>query len=216
MTKNLKKRVLTSVLLFLLLFLSFINNYVLGYILIVTALFSILEFFGMTKIILKKYRIRKFFINSIFLFYIFYFCSAFLNFSSSLYLKILIFVILLTCVASDIGGFVFGKIFKGPKLTKISPKKTISGAIGSLIFSATSAPLLIYYLTKDFEPYVIIIGIVTSISCQTGDLFFSFLKRKASLKDTGNFLPGHGGILDRVDGILLGIPLGFLTLLMIY
>ena len=84
MTKNLKKRVLTSVLLFLLLFLSFINNYVLGYILIVTALFSILEFFGMTKIILKKYRIRKFFINSIFLFYIFYFCSAFLNFSSSL------------------------------------------------------------------------------------------------------------------------------------
>ena len=216
MTKNLKKRVLTSVLLFLLLFFSFINNYVLGYILIVTALFSILEFFGMTKIILKKYRIRKFFINSIFLFYIFYFCSAFLNFSSSLYLKILIFVILLTCVASDIGGFVFGKIFKGPKLTKISPKKTISGAIGSSIFSATSAPLLIYYLTKNFEPYVIIIGIVTSISCQAGDLFFSFLKRKSLLKDTGNFLPGHGGILDRIDGMLLGMPVGFLTLLMIY
>jgi len=216
MTKDLKKRILTSIALFLFLFFAFINNYFLGYILIVIAMFSVLEFFGMTMIILKKYKIRKFFINSIFIFYIFYFCTVFLTLSSSLYLKILIFVILLICVASDIGGFVFGKIFKGPKLTKISPRKTISGAIGSIVFSATAAILLIYYLTKNFEPYVIAVGIITSISCQIGDLFFSFLKRKSLLKDTGNFLPGHGGILDRVDGILLGMPVGFLTLLMIY
>ena len=216
MKKNLKKRIWTSIALFLFLFFSFINNYILGYVLMIIALFSILEFFGITTIILKKHKIRKFFINSIFIFYIFYFCAAFLTLSSSLYLKILIFVILLTCVASDIGGFVFGKIFKGPRLTKISPRKTIFGAIGSLIFSATTAPFLIYYLTKDFELYVIIVGLITSISCQTGDLFFSFLKRKSLLKDTGNFLPGHGGILDRVDGILLGMPLGFLTLLTIY
>ena len=78
------------------------------------------------------------------------------------------------------------------------------------------APLLIYYLTKDFEPYIVIIGLITSISCQIGDLFFSFLKRKSSLKDTGNFLPGHGGVLDRIDGILIGMPIGFLTLLIIY
>jgi phosphatidate cytidylyltransferase len=76
--------------------------------------------------------------------------------------------------------------------------------------------LLIYYFAKNLEPYVIIIGLITSISCQIGDLFFSFLKRKSSLKDTGNFLPGHGGILDRIDGMLLGIPIGFLTLLTIY
>ena len=216
MTKDLKKRILTSITLFLLLFFAFMNNYVLGYVLIIIALFSILEFLGMTMIILKKYKIIKFFVNSIFIFYIFYFCAVFLTLSFSLSLKILIFIILLTCVASDIGGFAVGKFFKGPRLTKISPKKTISGAIGSLIFSATFATLLIYYLTKNFEPYVIIIGLVTSLSCQTGDLFFSFLKRKSSLKDTGNFLPGHGGILDRIDGMLLGIPLGFLTLLTIY
>jgi len=216
MAKDLKKRILTSSALFLLLFFAFMNNYVLGYVLIIIALFSILEFLGMTMIILKKYKIRKFFINSIFIFYIFYFCAVFLTLSFSLSLKILIFIILLTCVASDIGGFVVGKFFKGPRLTKISPKKTISGAIGSLIFSATFATVLIYYLTKNFEPYVIIIGLVTSLSCQAGDLFFSFLKRKSSLKDTGNFLPGHGGILDRIDGMLLGMPLGFLTLLTIY
>ena len=216
MTKDLKKRVLTSITLLLILFFAFMNNYVLGYVLIIIAIFSILEFLGMTMIILKKYKIRKFFVNSIFIFYIFYFCAVFLTLSFSLSLKILIFIILLTCVASDIGGFVVGKFFKGPRLTKISPKKTISGAIGSLIFSAIFATLLIYYLTKNFEPYVIIIGLITSVSCQAGDLFFSFLKRKSSLKDTGNFLPGHGGILDRFDGILLGMPLGFLTLLIIY
>jgi len=216
MTKDLKKRILTSIALFVLLFFAFMNNYVLGYVLIITALFSILEFFGMTMIILKKYKIRKFFINLIFIFYIFYLCAVFLTLSFSLSLKILIFLILLTCVASDIGGFVIGKIFKGSRLTKISPKKTISGAIGSLIFSATFSTFLIYYLTKDFEPYIIIVGIMTSISCQIGDIFFSFLKRKSSLKDTGNFLPGHGGILDRVDGMLLGLPVGFLALLMIY
>jgi len=216
MTKDLKKRILTSIILLLLLFFAFMNNYVLGYVLIIIALFSILEFLGMTMIILRKYKIRKFFINLVFIFYIFYFCTVFLTLSFSLSLKILIFIILLTCVASDIGGFVVGKSFKGPRLTKISPNKTISGAIGSLIFSATFATLLIYYLTKNFEPYVIIIGLITSVGCQIGDLFFSFLKRKSSLKDTGNFLPGHGGILDRIDGMLLGIPLGFLTLLTIY
>jgi len=143
MEKNLKKRILTSIALFLLLFFSFINNYVLGYILMIIALFSVLEFFGITEIIFKKQKIKKFFINLIFIFYISYFCTLLLTLSFSLYLKILIFVILLTCVASDIGGFVFGKIFKGPRLTKISPRKTISGAIGSLILSATTAPLLI-------------------------------------------------------------------------
>jgi phosphatidate cytidylyltransferase len=125
-------------------------------------------------------------------------------------------MILLTCVASDIGGFIFGKTFKGPKLSKISPNKTISGAIGSLVFSTTFITLLTYYLTKNFELSTIILGFIISINCQLGDLFFSYLKRKSFLKDTGNFLPGHGGILDRVDGILLGLPMGFLTLSIIY
>ena len=216
MKENLKKRTFTSILLLLLLFFSFINNYLLGYVLIIFAIFSVIEFSGIMKIILKKKKFLNFFINLIFIFYIFCFSTAFLVLSSSIYLKILIFVILLTCVASDIGGFIFGKIFKGPRLSKISPKKTISGAIGSLILSITFATFLIYYFTKNFDPNIIIIGLVTSISCQAGDLFFSFLKRKSFLKDTGNFLPGHGGVLDRIDGILVGMPIGFLTLLIIY
>ena len=72
------------------------------------------------------------------------------------------------------------------------------------------------YITKNFDFYFIIVALITSISSQLGDLFFSFLKRKSSVKDTGNFLPGHGGILDRIDGILLGLPLGFLSLLLFY
>ena len=179
MSKNLKKRIITSIFLFLLLFVSFLNNFILGYVLIVVGLFSILEFLRMTEIIFNKSKIKKVFINLIFLFYIFSFCTIFLNLSSSLHLKILIFTILLTCVASDIGGFTFGKIFKGPRLSKISPKKTISGAAGSLILSAGFIFLLIFYLTKNFEPSIIIVGIVTSISCQLGDLLFSIKSKFA-------------------------------------
>ena len=216
MSKNLKKRIKTSILLLLLLFLSYINFFVLTYVLLITGVLSILEFLGITNIIFKKKKIKKFFINLIFIIYFFFFFSLFIMLSSALYLKILIFIILLSCVASDIGGLVFGKIFKGPKLSKISPNKTISGSFGSLILSTIFIVLIIYYLTQSFEPFILGVGLVTSTSCQIGDLFFSYLKRKSSLKDTGNFLPGHGGVLDRIDGMLLGLPIGLLTLLIIY
>ena len=108
------------------------------------------------------------------------------------------------------------KIFKGPKLTKISPNKTITGSLGSFVFSTGVLLFLINYLTNTIDLTIVIVGLMTSLGAQLGDLFFSYLKRKSNLKDTGNFLPGHGGILDRVDGILLGMPIGFLTLLLIY
>ena len=127
--------------------------------------------------------------------------------------KLILFSILLCCVGSDIGGFIFGKIFKGPKLTKISPNKTISGAIGSLVLSCTVLSVIFYLLTTKFYFITIIIAIVTSLSCQAGDLFVSYFKRKAKIKDTGNFFPGHGGVLDRLDGILLGIPIGILAII---
>ncbi len=216
MLENLKKRIYTSILLLSLLLLIFINNYAMIYVLIVVGLFSIIEFTKIILIIFRKNKIKQFFLNLAFIIYIFSFCSVLVIFSSFLYLKVLFFVILITCIASDIGGFVFGKTFKGPKLTKISPNKTISGAIGSTIFSIIFILFLIYFLTKNFDPSIIVVGFITSVACQVGDLFFSFLKRKSFLKDSGNFLPGHGGILDRIDGILLGMPAGFLTLLMIY
>ena len=216
MSKNLQKRIYTSIILFLLLFLMIAENHVMAFFLMLIGIFSVLEFFKIISNIFEKNKIKQFFYNIIFIIYIFSFCTYFLMLSSFLHLKILIFVVLLTCVASDIGGFIFGKIFKGPKLTKISPNKTISGSIGSLIFSSLFILMLIYYLTKSFDPYIIIIGCITSISCQIGDLFFSFLKRKSFLKDSGNFLPGHGGILDRIDSILLGIPVGFLAFLIFY
>ena len=216
MSQNIKKRIYTSIILFLILFLMIINNYAMAYFLIIASVFSVLEFSKMISIIFNKKKFSQLFINLIFIIYIFFFSTTFLILSMFLHLKILIFLIVITCVASDIGGFIFGKIFKGPKLIKISPKKTISGAIGSLIFSAFFVVLGMYYLTKNFDLYIVVIGIITSIGCQIGDLFFSFLKRKSFLKDTGNFLPGHGGILDRIDAMLLGIPIGFLNLIIIY
>ena len=213
---NLKNRVKTSLILFLILFLMLINNYFFGYCLIVIGVFSIIEFIRIISIIHKKNKIKQLSINLIFIIYIFVFSGGLLILSSFLQLKILIFLILITCIGSDIGGYIFGKFFKGPKLSKLSPNKTISGALGSLILSCVTIFFTLYYLTKNFDLLILLIGCLISISCQVGDLFFSFLKRKSNLKDTSNFLPGHGGLLDRVDGILFGLPVGFFTLIMIY
>ena len=151
MLKNIQKRIYTSIILFLLLFLMTTNNYVMAFVLMLIGILSVLEFFKIISKIFEKNKIKQFFYNIIFVIYIFSFCAYFLILSSFLLLKILIFMILLTCVASDVGGFIFGKIFKGPKLTKISPSKTISGAIGSLIFSSLFMLMLIYYLTKSID-----------------------------------------------------------------
>ncbi len=216
MSENFIKRIFTSVALLILLFLIMINNFALGIVLMILGIFSLLEFFNISLKIFKKKRLKQLLSNLIFTIYIFSFCSYFFSISLFLHLKLILFLILITCVASDIGGFIFGKIFKGPKLTKISPNKTISGAIGSLLFSSSVISLSFYLITENFNIYMLIIGCLISISCQIGDLFFSFLKRKSSIKDSGNFLPGHGGVLDRVDGLLLGIPIGFLILLLFY
>ena len=98
---------------------------------------------------------------------------------------------------------------------KISPNKTFSGALGSIILTIIIISFSFFYLLNIFDYKILLIGLMTSISCQLGDLIFSYLKRKAKLKDTGNFLPGHGGILDRVDGILIGLPFGYLTLIIL-
>ena len=211
---NFKRRVYTSIALFSLLFLILYYKFILAYTLIVIGLYSIIEFSNIIKRILKK----KFIIlayNILFTAYIFIICSIFFFFSTFFLTKIFLYSILLSCVASDIGGYIVGKSLKGRKLTKISPNKTLSGAIGSLIFSSATFSILIFLFTNNFNYKIIFCGLLISIACQLGDLVFSLLKRKAKLKDTGSILPGHGGMLDRVDSYLMGIPIGFLSLIII-
>ena len=213
--KDMKKRIKTSLFLFFLTFLIIKYNFILVFSLIVFGVYSLLEFFNISKKIYKK-TLYVLATNLFFIFYVFCFCLFFFFFSNFLQLKIILFSLLFSCMASDIGGFIFGKIFKGPKLTSISPNKTISGSIGSFFLSSLIFSLLIFYFTNNYGLFILIIGIVTSLACQSGDLLFSYLKRKAKIKDTGNFLPGHGGILDRLDGIFIGVPIGFITLVLLY
>ena len=208
------KRIISSIILLTIIFLSaLINDYIFLSILFLAIIFSWIEWIKIIeKIGFKK--ITK--IIHILLFLIYLFIAYVICFNIFVIDKYFFLTILLICILSDIGGYSFGKTFGGKKLTKISPKKTISGAIGSLLFSSTLSLIIFYYLTEEFSYRALILGLVTSIACQLGDLFFSLIKRKSFLKDTGNFLPGHGGILDRVDSILLGLPIGFLTLILFY
>ncbi len=212
---NLKKRFITSIFLIILLFFIFYSNFLLTYFLIVLGTLSLVEFSNIVKKIIKN-KVKLFFTNFIFVIYIFIFCIIFSYFSNYLQLKLLLFLILIGCISSDIGGFVIGKLVKGPKLTRISPNKTISGSIGSVLFTIVIYSSFIYYLTNNLSFKTFFIAIFISLACQVGDLFFSLLKRKAKIKDTGNFLPGHGGIIDRLDGIYLGIPVGLLSTIIIY
>ena len=207
--KNFQSRLLTSFFLSIVVFTIFISNFFLVYFLLILSVLSWLEFSNLIARFIKI-KIFKIFFNILFLIYLIIFCLLFFYFSKILVTKFLLFSILLGCIGSDIGGYIVGNLIKGPKLTKISPKKTISGAIGSIVFSTSLIFISIYYYLNYFSFNVILIGILTSIACQSGDLFFSYLKRKSRVKDTGNFLPGHGGILDRLDGIFLGVPVGII------
>ena len=127
--------------------------------------------------------------------------------------------VIIVCIATDIGGYIFGKIFKGPKLTKISPNKTYSGMLGSYFFALISSSLLIsnsnLIVGKTYEITIELfcLAIIISTISQIGDLIISYFKRKAKLKDTGKILPGHGGFLDRIDGIIFVMPITYLCVL---
>ena len=127
-------------------------------------------------------------------------------------LKIFFLFIITVSIASDIGGLTFGKYFKGKKLTKISPKKTISGAIGSFVFSFITIPFYKDIIVNHELFSLFVITILISLTTQLGDLFISLIKRKAKVKNTSDILPGHGGMLDRIDGIIFAIPIGFFLL----
>ena len=133
---------------------------------------------------------------------------------NDIHLKIILFIVLLICISSDIGGILFGKFFKGPKLTKISPNKTYSGVIGGFLLSLAAGLFFLNYTNTDFlendSTKILLAILFISLISQIGDLIISYFKRLAKIKDTGKILPGHGGLLDRIDGIIFAVPVSYL------
>jgi|TARA_B100001063_G_scaffold237110_1_gene257671 phosphatidate cytidylyltransferase len=129
-----------------------------------------------------------------------------------------ILFILTICISTDVGGYIFGKIFKGPKLTKISPKKTYAGTIGSYFLTIISINIFLNsnYLntSSKFTIEILIFVVLISTVSQFGDILISYFKRKSKIKDTGKIIPGHGGLLDRIDGIIFAFPVSYLILSM--
>ena len=215
MNSELRKRIFTSLFLIFLLTAMFFYSYIMVIALITIAMIIWVEFYALISKIFKKNSIKnkvfRFLCKTISLLYLSSLVYLILSIESHYVdLKIYLLYTVLVAILSDIGGLVFGKIFKGKKLTKISPKKTVSGSIGSFIFSLSLIP---FFYEKFIENDLLILSLITlliSLITQLGDLFISYLKRKAKVKDTSDILPGHGGFLDRVDGIIFAIPIGVL------
>ena len=221
MNKELNKRLFTSVILISLLFLMLQYSVVLISSLLLIFVISWIEINNIFEKIFKKNRnknLQKFFIKFIIFSYLLFFIKIvvdeFLQNQPNVSWN-LIFIITI-CILTDIGGYIFGKTFKGKKLTKISPNKTYSGMFGSFFFTILFSLIYSYSISFIDLEIILLTSIIISAISQIGDLFISYLKRKAKLKDSGNILPGHGGLLDRIDGILFALPLGLIIINLIY
>ena len=214
--KEIQKRLLTSIFLLIIIYLSLSNYIVLFFVLLTLNYFSLSEFNYIFKNIFKK-KLKNYFLS-------FLICTIYLAlFTLTVWSHLIPFsstsivslcFLLLICIFTDVGGFVFGKFIGGKRLTQISPNKTYSGVFGSLFLSIVFG-YFYYMFFKNylvFEINYLFLIVIISLMSQIGDLFISFLKRKAKLKDTGSILPGHGGILDRIDGILIGLPSGLILI----
>ena len=214
MTKQFFYRILTSIFLFIAVYLIFINNIFSIIFLLIIFIISYYEFYTLIVLIKKNLKLSYYnFIcyNILFIIYLLFFTIIIYNsLSYESNDKIFILFILFLCILTDVGGILFGKLIGGKRLTKISPNKTIAGSIGGFILSFLCLFLFLNFIPNNSLFNLSILVITTSFFSQIGDLFVSFLKRKAKVKDTGKILPGHGGMLDRIDGILLGLPLGII------
>ena len=208
MKKELQKRILSSIILLPLSFFFIIKgSSFFNFFLTILFVIACLEWFKMTKKI--EYKL----FGSFFLLFSFYTVYLFRNRD-----LLDFFLILVICITTDIGGYIFGKIFKGPRLTKISPNKTYAGMIGGFFLSIiTSYLFAIEYdytflqnqnLSKDFY-FIFLVFLISSVS-QIGDLIISYFKRLSKIKNTGNIFPGHGGLLDRIDGMIFAFPFIFI------
>ncbi len=211
MKNEFQKRILSSIILLPITFFCIIKgSFLFNSFITICFLITAYEWHSMTK--KKTYNIFGH-IFLLFSFYSVYFLRNNLEENS-----LLIFIlILLVCVATDVGGYIFGKIFKGPKITKISPKKTFSGVFGGYFFSVMIANILtIYpevfsnlYLEFGIEEFLFVI-IISTVS-QLGDITISYFKRLSKIKNTGELIPGHGGILDRLDGMIFVFPFCYIS-----
>ena len=220
MKKEFTKRLLSSLIiapvsLFFIIKGSVLFNFFLGIIFLVTS-FEWLKMSNKLKL-LKFFGIAFLFLSFI-LAYLLRITQGF---------DLFIFIVLIS-ILTDLGGYVFGKIFKGAKLTKISPNKTYSGVIGSFVFSLIGALIYLEYIPGtllwsyqdgyaeygfEYNLFTLIIILIISLISQLGDLIISYFKRLAKIKNTGNILPGHGGLLDRIDGIIFAVPFSYIILI---
>ena len=213
MNKELKKRIITSIILFLAaIFCTLINQLVFLITMFVIAYLCFNEWCNINYKFFSGQFWNYFLIRGLGLFYLLFpfILGAFFLRGNSFESALFFIVVLCICICSDTGGYVFGNIIGGKKLTKISPNKTISGTIGSFIFSIL--PIFLIDLQNyidinfDFSLKNILFCLIISLTCQLGDLFISYFKRLNKVKNTGSILPGHGGLLDRIDGIIFAIP----------
>ena len=213
MKSELLKRILSSILLIsLVIYLIIEGSYLFTLFLIICFFLSLYEWQRMSKKNIYKY------LGIIFLFISFYSVYQIrFSFANEYYP---LFFILIICVSTDIGGFLFGKILKGPKLTKISPNKTYAGVMGSYILSLLSIFIYFKYINNSnfngFTGVSFFFVIIFSTVSQIGDLIISYFKRQSDIKNTGNIIPGHGGLLDRIDGMIFAFPLYYLLILFGY
>ena len=215
MSPELVKRSISSLLLMSFIFLSaLINDYIFLSILFIVIILSWIEWIK----VIEKIRFEKIYrIIHIILFLVYLLMAFIVCFNVFVIDKYFFLTILMICIFSDVGGYVFGKTFGGKKLTKISPNKTISGSIGSFILSYIGF-FVIYIYFSDLlfvrlqVEALVFIPFLISLICQLGDLFISYYKRKAKIKNTGNLIPGHGGLLDRIDGTIFALPIGFIII----
>jgi len=213
MNNELKKRIITSIILFLAaIFCTLINKLVFLIAIFVIAYLCFNEWCNINYKYFSGQFWDYFLIRGFGLFYLLFpfILGAYFLRGNSFENSMFFIVVLCICICSDTGGYVFGKIIGGKKLTKISPNKSISGSLGSFIFSIL--PVLLFnlqnYTGVSFEVLSINIALclIVSLVCQLGDLLISYFKRLNKVKDTGTILPGHGGLLDRIDGLIFAIP----------
>ena len=207
MKNELLKRILSSIILIpTTLFFIIKGSIFFNFFLLICFLITVFEWYKISK------KIPYSFFGTIFLIFSFYTIYSLRNEFSDNYLYLLFVAII--CVATDIGGYIFGKLFKGPKLTKISPKKTYAGTIGGFFLSIVSINFFFnsnFFNTPiEFSKDIFIFVILISTTSQLGDILISYYKRKSNIKDTGKIIPGHGGMLDRIDGMIFAFPLAYI------